>query len=129
MNVELKRRLELSVEAGSAEAAEARIPEAARAVVVNRTHRIVRERAKTMQARRSLVRSLWLPLGICSGLLVVICLAIWNLLDQYELSPTGIPDASQQMLVLLMWCLPLSGAVIALVWLRRNGNKANGGTP
>ena len=33
----------------------------ARASVVNRTHQVVRERAKTIAARRSRVRSLWIP--------------------------------------------------------------------
>ena len=37
---------------------------AARAGVVNRTHRVVRERAKVMQERRSYVRSLMVPLAL-----------------------------------------------------------------
>ena len=52
----------------------------ARASVVNRTHRVVRERAKTLAARRSRIRSLWIPLAVCSSLLVIICTAVWSAL-------------------------------------------------
>jgi hypothetical protein len=125
---ELKRRVNLSVEEGFAQSASASgARAAATAAMVNRTHRIVRERARTIQARRDKVRSLWLPLGMCSALLVVICAAMWTVFDEYELAPTGIPDASQQMFVLLMWCLPLSAVLIALVWFRRMGSKSEGG--
>ncbi|ADW70215.1 hypothetical protein [Granulicella tundricola] len=125
---ELKRRVGLPVEEGFAQSASASgAHAAASAAMVNRTHRIVRERARTIQARRSRVRSLWLPLAVCSGLLVVICAAIWSVLDEYELVPTGMPDASQQMFVLLMWCLPLSAVLIALVWFRRAGTRIEGG--
>jgi hypothetical protein len=98
---------------------------AASAAVVNRTHRVIRERAKTMQARRSKLRSLWIPLAVSGSLLAVLVSAIWSLLDQYELSPTGLPDANQQMLVLMMWCLPVSALLLGVVWLRR-GKADNG---
>jgi hypothetical protein len=106
--------------------------------VANRTHRVVRERAKVMRARRSQARSLWIPLLVCAGLLVAVCSAVWSALeqyewsalDQYEVAPTGFPDASQQLLVLMMWSLPLSGALLALVWFRRartqTGDEAEG---
>ncbi len=94
--------------------------------VANRTHRVVRERARVMRERRSMVRSLWAPLLLCAGLLVAICSAVWNALDQYEAVPSGIPDASQQLLVLMMWSLPLSAALLALVWFRRNQRSIGG---
>jgi protein-S-isoprenylcysteine O-methyltransferase Ste14 len=97
----------------------------ASAAMVNRTHRVIRERAKTMQARRSKMRSLWIPLAVSGSLLAVLVSAIWSLLDQYELSPTGLPDANQQMLVLMMWCLPVSALLLVVVWLRR-GKADNG---
>jgi hypothetical protein len=109
----------------------------ARASVVNRTHRVVRERAKTMAARRSQVRSLWIPLAICSALLVILSTAVWSLLEQYdvvanevnavasEVSPSGAPDASNQFLVLMMWFLPVSMALLALVLLRRARERAD----
>src|SRR6185437_16224352 len=62
---------------------------AARASVVNRTHRVVRERATVMAARRSRVRSLWIPIAVSSALLVIICTAVWSVLNQYDLNPNG----------------------------------------
>jgi hypothetical protein len=91
----------------------------ARASVVNRTHRVVRERAKTIAARRSRIRSLWIPLAVCSSLLVIICTALWSALDAYDVTPTGVPDASNQFLVLCLWFFPVSMALFAVVLFRR----------
>ena len=99
----------------------------ASSAIVNRTHRIVRERAKMIEARKQTFRSLWIPLTVSGGLLVILVCAIWSILDQYELSPTGLPDANQQMLVLMIWCLPISVVLLAVLWFRRgsNGFKAD----
>jgi hypothetical protein len=86
---------------------------------VNRTHRVVRERAKMVQAHRSKVRSLWIPLAVCSGFLLMICYAVWTLLDGYELTPNGVPDSSDQFLVMLLWFFPVSMALLATVLFRR----------
>jgi len=91
----------------------------ARASVVNRTHRVVRERAKSMAARRSRFRSLWIPLAVCSSLLIIICTAVWTALDAYEATPSGMPDASNQFLVLCLWFLPVSMALLAVVLFQR----------
>lgn len=91
----------------------------ARASTVNRTHRIVRERAKVLQARRSRVRSLWIPLTMCSALLLMICYAVWTVLDGYELTPMGVPSSSDQFLVLLLWFFPVSMALLVTVLFRR----------
>jgi hypothetical protein len=91
----------------------------ARASVVNRTHRVVRERAKTLAARRSRIRSLWIPLAVCSSLLVIICTAVWSELDAYDVTPSGVPDASNQFLVLCLWFLPVSMALLAVVLFQR----------
>jgi hypothetical protein len=99
----------------------------ASAQMVNRTHRVVHERARKIQARRSTMRSLWIPLTVSGGFLAVIVCGIWTILDQYELSPTGLPDANQQMLVLLMWCLPVSALMLGVIWFRRGGNRADDG--
>jgi hypothetical protein len=95
----------------------------ARASVVNRTHRVVRERAKTMAARRNRFRSLWIPLAVCSSLLVIICTAVWSVLDQYEVTPNGVPDASNQFLVLCLWFLPVSMALLAVVLFQRTRKR------
>ena len=91
----------------------------ARAAVVNRTHRVVRERAKTIAIRRSRARSLWIPLAVCSSLLVIICTAVWSALEAYDVTPGGVPDASNQFLVLCLWFLPVSMALLALVMFQR----------
>ncbi|WP_353069639.1 hypothetical protein RBB75_04140 [Tunturibacter empetritectus] len=91
----------------------------ARASVVNRTHRVVRERAKALAARRNRIRSLWIPLAICSSLFVIIYTAVWSALDAYDVTPTGVPDASNQFLVLCLWFFPVSMALLALVLFHR----------
>jgi hypothetical protein len=87
----------------------------ARASVVNRTHRVVRERAKTIAARRSRIRSLWIPLAVCSSLLVILCHAVWNALEAYDATPGGVPEASNQFIVLCLWFFPVSMALLAVV--------------
>ena len=96
---------------------------AARASLVNRTHRVVRERAQAIATQRNKLRILWLPIAVASGLLIILCTAVWSLLDEYELTPTGIPDASDQFLVLLLWFLPVSMALLTIVWFRRVHTK------
>jgi hypothetical protein len=91
----------------------------ARASAVNRTHRVVREQALTLRAQRSESRGLMVPLGISSALLVVVCYAVWAVMDNYEATPSGVPDASDQLLVMLLWFLPVTVVVLGIVWLRR----------
>ncbi len=95
----------------------------ASAKLVNRTHRIVRERAASLQARKSKTKGLWIPLAISGSLLTMICFAVWSVFEQNDVTPNGIPDASQQMFVFLMWCLPVSAAVLAIVWYRMQSQK------
>jgi hypothetical protein len=90
-----------------------------RASVVNRTHRVVRERATTMAAQRDRVRSLWIPLAVCSSLLVIICTAVWSALEAYDVTPGGVPEASNQFLILCLWFLPVSMALLAVVLFHR----------
>ena len=97
----------------------------ARSVVVNRTHRVVREQAISMREQRSKSRSLWVPLAISSVLVVAICYAIWGMLDGYDLTPNGIPDASDQLMILLLWSLPVTAAVMGLVWFKRARTRSD----
>ncbi len=91
-----------------------------RASVVNRTHRVVRERAKTLAARRSLFRGLWIPLAICSSLLIILITAVWSALEAYDVTPGGVPDASSnQFLVLCFWFLPVSMVLLAVTLFHR----------
>jgi hypothetical protein len=103
-----------------------RLDGAARAQAVNRTHRVVREQALEMRALRSRTRSLWVPVIICSSMLLIICYAVWGMMDGYDITPTGIPDASDQLLILVLWSLPVTAFVLGLVWIRRGRNRANG---
>lgn len=99
------------------------IPESntnARASVVNRTHRVIREQALHMRAQQERKRSLWVPLAIFSVLLPVICYAVWAMLDGYDLTPNGVPDASDQLVVMMMWFIPVTALVLGTVWLRRS---------
>jgi hypothetical protein len=98
---------------------------AARASVVNRTHRVVRDQALTMQEQRSRSRSLWAPLVICSILMMFLCYAVWCMLDGYDLTPSGIPDAGDQMMLLLLWSLPVTAACLLLIWFKRGRNRTN----
>ena len=99
--------------------------DAARAKVVNRTHRVVREQAREMREQRARSRSLWAPVAIFSVLLPVICYAVWFMMDGYDLTPNGVPDASDQMFLLILWSLPLTIVVLGLVWFKR-GRRVNG---
>jgi hypothetical protein len=108
---------------------------AAGARVVNRTHRVVRARARAMQARRSRVRSLALPLILCSTLLILTGLAVWTGLYQYQVveaaevveadvSALAAADISNHALVSLLWFVPVSVAVLATAWVRRSRSDA-----
>jgi predicted CDP-diglyceride synthetase/phosphatidate cytidylyltransferase len=92
---------------------------AASADRVNRTHRVVRERAKTLAERRAKIRSLWLPVAIFSAVLVAVCIAVWMVLDEYEIVAAGSQVASYQVLVPLLWSIPVSAALLAVVWFRQ----------
>jgi cytochrome bd-type quinol oxidase subunit 1 len=99
--------------------------EGARANVVNRTHRVVREQAMTLQAQKKRTRSLWAPMIIFSSLMIVICYAVWGLLDNYDLTPNGVPDASDQIMLLLLWSLPVTAILLGLIWIRRERGRSN----
>lgn len=99
----------------------------ARALLVNRTHRVVRERAQQMSARRRRMRSLIVPMAIFASMLVILVTAVWTLLVAYDDFPTGAPDSINQYAVLHLWFLPVTGAVLALLWFRRNQSRRSGG--
>ncbi len=106
------------------------VPVGARSGVVNRTHRVVRERAKVMQARRSRTRSLMVPLIVSSALLILSVLAVWTGLYQYETSQADLAaaatsDANNHFLVVMLWFVPVSAAVLAAVWVRRSRANAD----
>lgn len=101
----------------------------ARGVVVNRTHRVVREQALNMQEQKRKSRSLWVPLTIFSILMIVICYATWGMMEGYDLTPNAIPDAGDQLMILLAWTLPITAVVLGLVWFKRGRNRTDGEAP
>ena len=127
MRVEVEKQLtesELNQAERSAQTATAGMNASASAALVNRTHRVIRERAGKMQDQRSKVRSLWIPLGVSASLLAVLVCALWTAFEDFEASPAGLPETSQ-MLVLLMWSVPISVMLLAVVWFRRSSSGAN----
>ncbi len=102
---------------------------AARASLVNRTHRVVRERARSQSDWRRRLKSLWIPLAVCCALLIVLAVAGWTILAQNDLTPTDVPDASAQMLVFFLWFLPVSGALLAGVWFRKSQTATGSESP
>jgi len=96
----------------------------ARARVVNRAHRVVREQALQMREQKEKSRSLWVPLGIFSVLMVVICYGIWATMDSYDFASNGVPDASDQMILFLLWSLPVTAVVMGLVWFKRSRGRS-----
>jgi hypothetical protein len=104
-----------------------------RAGVVNRTHRVVRERAKGMQARRSYVRSLMIPSIVCSVLLLLTGFAIWTGLDQYQaaeavqanVAASVTTDSNNHFLVVMLWFVPVSVALLAVFLSRRMRNGSD----
>ncbi len=103
---------------------------AASAGVVNRTHRVVRHRATVMQARRSYVRSLLLPLALCSVLLALAGVAVWTGMYQYTAveaaeavqADVATLDANNHLLVAVLWFVPVSLALLAAIWVRHTKN-------
>ncbi len=98
---------------------------AARATLVNRTHRVVRARALTIQDNRARMRGLLLPLLLCSALMVLLFVALWMLLDGYDLVASDLPPSAHHYLMLL-WFVPVSGVLVALAWVRRSRAQADG---
>jgi hypothetical protein len=99
---------------------------AARARIVNRTHRIVREQALQMRDQRKRSRSLWVPVAICSALLLVVCCGTWAVLDSNDLNANGILDASDQMILFGVWMLPITLAVLGFLWIQRARSRFEG---
>jgi hypothetical protein len=105
----------------------------ARACVVNRTHRVVRERAKSLHERRSKARSLMIPLAICCVLLILVCAGVWTGLYQYEATEAAVAvqadvaalDANNHLLVILLWFVPAMLAFLGGVLFRLTRNSSD----
>ena len=98
----------------------------ARAVVVNRTHRVVRDQALTMQAQKKKSRSLWVPLVFFSSVMLMICYGIWATFDSYDFAANGVPDASDQLVLFVLWSVPITALMVGLVWFQRGRGRSRG---
>jgi hypothetical protein len=96
----------------------------ASARLVNRVHRVVRDEALKMHTDREQKRSLLAPVAICSALLLVALYAAWTMLSWYRATPSGIPDAGDQLMLVLLWCLPMTVAALVFVLYRRRSAES-----
>ncbi len=101
------------------------INSSAKANMVNRTHRVVRERARTMQANRSRMRGLLLPLLLCSSLMIMVFGAFYVVLEQYDLLTSEPSTNSHHLFLILLWFVPVSGALLAMVWFRHSRSQSD----
>ncbi|WP_419804459.1 hypothetical protein [Terriglobus sp.] len=117
------------------------VSSAARAAIVNRTHRVVRERAMEMQQRNKSRRELVLPLLICSAVLLLVCYAGWVVASGTGFVAVGSEieqeagklftgqtmDTGSPAFLLLLWFLPVTVATVAVVYLRRKRSSRDRG--
>ena len=108
---------------------------AASSKLVNRTHRVVRQRAQVIKQRRRYVRSLMVPLAICSALLILTVAAVWTGLYEYQGAADALQDVSStlsaasddEFMVVLFWFVPVTLAVLGTVWFTRSQSSATSG--
>jgi hypothetical protein len=133
MNGSVKSPFDMEVDDSVARMALSSVDMSARAGVVNRTHRVVRQRAKVMQARRSRARGMVAPMIICSALLLLIAFAMWSGLYQNpviaealqtDVAALAAMDATNHYMVALLWFVPACLAVLATVLYRRTREYA-----
>jgi heme/copper-type cytochrome/quinol oxidase subunit 2 len=67
------------------------------------------------------------PLAICSVLLILTCFAIWTGMYQYQaaeaaqtdVAALATADTTNHFVVVLLWFVPVTFAVLAAIWYRR----------
>lgn len=131
MNTAFESQMDSRMDDATARVALGGVGMGARAKVVNRTHRVVRQRAMVMQARRNRTRGLMLPMIICSVLLILTAVALWSGLYQYQAveaaaavqadvaAALASSDANDHLLVVLLWFVPVVITVLGMVVVRR----------
>jgi hypothetical protein len=88
-----------------------------------------------LKARRSYVRSLTVPLVLCSALLILTIAAVWTGLYDYQGAADALQDVSSsiaaatddEFMVMLFWFVPVTLAVMGAVWLTRSRSSAASG--
>lgn len=109
---------------------------AAPAPLVNRTHRVVRHRATTMRARRSYVRSLLLPMALCSVALTLATFAVWSGMYQstdaaeaiQDVASRASTDTTNHLLVTMLWFVPLTLILLVAIWMRHVRSRESDAT-
>jgi hypothetical protein len=81
-----------------------------------------------MQANRSRMRGLVLPLALCSSLLILTNAALWKLVKQYETVSPEAPAECHHLFFLLLWFLPVTITLGVLVWVRHSRNRSDNET-
>lgn len=96
----------------------------ARGSAINRTHRVVRAQARILQDRRRRNLSLLVPVLVASSLVIVLITAFWLMFDEYELSTS---DIRFHLPLILIWFLPVTGALLIIALVRRVRARSAGG--
>jgi hypothetical protein len=92
---------------------------AATHALVGRTQRMVRERGSVMQSQKRLLRSLLLPILVCSAMVVMIAHSAWMVLEQPNPEVVESSVSSTPLYLLTLWFLPLTAGVLVMIWFRR----------
>ena len=85
-----------------------------------------------MREQRKRRRSLWIPFAIVSPILLSICYSLWTYALNIETAPgastaDSMPDTNYQFYLVLMWSLPITVGLLALVWKLRSSNSSENG--
>ncbi len=99
---------------GSTSEAQVSLNAVGSAQTVQRTRRVVRQQIVSEVRRRRRMRSILAAAFVCSALLAVLSVPLWNELDAFA-HWSGVPDLQIHMLFLGVWFLPAT-AVSLLLW-------------
>jgi len=95
--------------------------------VVGRTQRLMRERVRSNEMQKRSLRSLWLPLLVCSAMVMMIAHSAWALVEQWNVliedSAESFPANSTPLLILTLWFMPLTMGVLVMLWFQRGRKR------
>jgi hypothetical protein len=94
--------------------------------VVGRTQRLVRERATENQSQRRKLRALWIPLLVCSAMIIMIAHSAWTLVEQWSTQFAGtdiLSVTSTPLLLLTLWFVPLTMGVVVMILFSRGRSR------
>jgi|GEM_PF-1929374 len=92
--------------------------------VVGRTQRLVQARARDNQSQQRMLRSLLLPLLVCSAMVMMIAHSAWTVVQQWNTlladNAETVAESGSPLLILTLWFLPLTMGVLVMIWFRRS---------